>query len=246
MMSKLYGLIGKSLSHSFSPSYFAKKFEREQISNASYQAFEIDSIQKFPALLEQYPTLNGLNVTIPYKEEIIPYLDELAATAEAVGAVNTIQFKNNRLIGHNTDVVGFQNSLVEMLGTTSCSRALILGTGGAAKAVAYSLRQLGIDYQYVSRNPKEGQFSYDALDGSLLEKHLLLVNTTPLGMYPKLESAPDLAYEQLSAQHFCYDLVYNPAVTRFLALAQAQGAKICNGLAMLHGQAEAAWDIWNS
>lgn len=244
--TRQFGLIGKSLKHSFSPKYFAAKFEREGIKNTHYQAFELTEIGAFLQLQQDYPNLAGLNVTIPYKEEIIPYLDQLAPTAEAIGAVNTIQFKNNQLIGHNTDLIGFQKSLMELLNGSIPKQALILGTGGAAKAVAYSLDQLAIPYKYVSRKPTANQLSYADLNTEVIAKHHLIINTTPLGMYPYIDTAPELAYEGLSAAHFCYDVVYNPEETLFLQKAKTQSAKYCNGLAMLHGQAEAAWEIWNT
>lgn len=241
-----FGLLGKSLKHSFSPQYFANKFVKEGIADANYQAFELATIKAFESLRKDYPNLAGLNVTIPYKEEIIPYLDQLAATAKAVGAVNTIQFKNNQLIGHNTDLIGFQKSLIELLDGVIPMQVLILGTGGAAKAVAYSLDQLAISYKYVSRKPAANQLSYADLDEHTISSYPLLINTTPVGMYPNIEAAPQLAYEGLSSAHFCYDLTYNPEETLFLKKAKVQGAKCCNGLAMLHGQAEAAWEIWNT
>jgi shikimate dehydrogenase len=245
LKERQFGLLGKSLKHSFSPKYFAAKFEREGIENADYKAFELPTIADFIQLRKDYPNLAGLNVTIPYKEEIIPYLDELSPEAKAIGAVNTIQFKSGKLIGHNTDIIGFQQSLLVLLEGSSPKQALILGTGGAAKAVAYSLQKLSISYHYVSRKAEDGQLSYEDLDQERIRNYQLIINTTPLGMYPKVDTAPQLSYEGISSGHYCYDLVYNPEETLFLKQAKAQAAKCCNGLAMLHAQAEAAWEIWN-
>ncbi len=244
MMQK-YGLIGRHLKHSFSPKYFSKKFEAEGIENASYATFELADISEFPILLKEEPNLLGLNVTIPYKEEIIPYLHELSPIAKQVGAVNTIQFKDGLLIGHNTDIIGFEQSLVQCFKNRATpKKALILGTGGAAKAVAYSLERLGILYQYVSRTKQDFCQCYDNLSDEMIKAHLLIINTTPLGMYPKLDQAPDLPYEAIGKEHLCYDLIYNPEQTRFLEYAAQQGAYISNGIAMLYAQAEAAWAIW--
>jgi shikimate dehydrogenase len=246
---KRYGLIGKTLSHSFSKRYFTEKFAQAGIA-ACYELFELASIAEFPALLQREPHLAGLNVTIPYKEAVMPYLDRLSPAAEAVGAVNTICFETDgSLSGHNTDVLGFQASLEqELQGQAPLTAALVLGTGGAAKAVAYVLQQqLGVaEVQLVSRHPEHrGQLSYEALRELDLSAYPLIVNTTPLGMYPKVDAAPDLPYGQLGPQHLVFDLVYNPAETRFMRRAAEQGARTCNGLGMLYEQAEQAWLLWN-
>ncbi len=240
----MFGLIGYPLEHSFSPGYFAKKFEREQI-DAGYQPFLLEDIRQFPELLLRYPALKGLNVTIPYKEEIIPYLDDLDPVAAAVGAVNTIRIDGGRLWGYNTDVAGFMQSLKPLLNQKD-KAALILGSGGAAKAAAYGLKQMNFSCHFVSRHKIPGGFLYSELTDALMERHTLIINTTPLGMFPDIQSAPDIPYSCLSEEHLCYDLVYNPAETSFLHHAKMRGARIKNGLEMLILQAEAAWSIWNA
>lgn len=236
----LYGIIGYPLSHSFSPGYFRERFRMLGI-DAAYEAFPIEDINQLPALLEQYPTLQGLNVTIPYKQAVIPYLHELDATAQAVGAVNCIRIRDGRLKGFNTDCTGFSVTLQPLLGPGAL-QALVLGTGGAAKAVMYALRQLGIPYKTVSRSG--GDLQYDKLSAALVADHRLIINTTPLGMYPAVADCPALPYEALGPQHILYDLVYNPAETLFLEKGKEQGATVKNGYDMLIAQAEAGWAIW--
>jgi len=245
---RLYGLIGYPLGHSFSQKYFSEKFTREGIADARYELFPLKNIADLPALLEQNPDLRGLNVTIPHKENVIPFLHELDETARAVGAVNCIKIENRKLRGFNTDVIGFGKSLQTVDGgwwTIHDKMALILGTGGASKAVAYVLKKLGVSYQFVSRHPVgENQISYADLS-SLLTPHLsLLINTTPLGMAPNVDVCPDLPFERLTPEHFVYDLIYNPSETLLLRRAKSQGCTVKNGLEMLHLQAEAAWEIW--
>ncbi len=238
-----FGLIGKTLSHSFSKNYFEQKFEKEGISDASYSLFELTEIAEFTALVQEHQ-LSGLNVTIPYKEAILPYLDEIDEEAKAIGAVNTIQFTKSGLKGYNTDVIGFRNSIKPFLENIH-TRALILGTGGAAKAVAYVLENLGIKITYVSRNPKaDNELSYADINGFVMKHHLLIVNTTPIGTFPNIKEAPELPYEYLTEKHFLYDLVYNPSETPFLKHAKAAGAIAINGEQMLKIQAEEAWKIW--
>lgn len=240
---KQYGLIGKSLSHSFSKNYFEQKFEKEGISDASYSLFELAEIAEFTALIKEHQ-LSGLNVTIPYKEAILHYLDEIDEEAKAIGAVNTIQFTKNGLKGFNTDVIGFRNSIKPFLENIH-TRALILGTGGASKAVAYALEQLGIKILYVSRTPEgENQISYEEVNQYVMKHHLLIVNTTPIGTFPNVSEAPELPYDLLTEQHFLYDLVYNPAETVFLKYAKVAGCIAINGEQMLKIQAEEAWKIW--
>lgn len=238
----MYGIIGYPLSHSFSPGYFREKFRQLGI-DATYDAFPLAAITGLPALLEQHAGLQGLNVTIPYKQSVMAYLDELDATAEAVGAVNCIRIRDGKLKGFNTDTIGFANSLKPLLGKEH-NHALILGTGGAAKAVVYALQQLGITYKLVSRTG--GDLRYEDLNRELIESHQLIINTTPLGMYPAVDQAPDLPYSLLGPGHLLYDLVYNPEETLFLQRGKAQGAVIKNGYDMLIGQAEAGWAIWNA
>lgn len=237
------GLIGFPLSHSFSKKYFSEKFEQENIAGWQYELFPLETIEELPDLLAKNPSIVGLNVTIPYKEAVIPYLDEVDESA-AFGAANTIKIEDGKLRGFNTDVYGFEESLKPLL-KTHHTAALVLGTGGAAKAVVSVLERLGIACTYVSRRPREGQFSYKNIDKNILEKHALIVNTTPLGMYPKVEFCPDLPYKNLSDKHLLYDLVYNPNVTTFLKNGKKRGAEIKNGLEMLYLQAERAWSIWN-
>ncbi|WP_052596870.1 shikimate dehydrogenase [Aureispira sp. CCB-QB1] len=243
---KKFGLIGRHLQHSFSPAYFAHKFKQAAIIDCTYELFPLATIKDFPKLLQRESNLSGLNVTIPYKQAVIPFLDQLSPQASQVGAVNTIQFIDNKLIGHNTDVYGFQTSLERNLTIQQAtSKALILGTGGASKAVAYALQQMNISYQYVSR-AKENALRYEILSPELLQQHLIIINTTPLGMAPKVETCPLLPYMALGQQHILFDLVYNPEQTLFLKKGAAQGATILNGLEMLHLQADRAWDIWNN
>lgn len=245
---RLYGLIGYPLGHSFSQKYFSEKFVREGITDARYELFPLKNIADLPALLGQNPDLRGLNVTIPHKETVLSYLHELDETARAVGAVNCIKIENGKLRGFNTDVIGFEKSLQTADGgrwTMFDKKALILGTGGASKAVAFVLKKLGISYQFVSRNPVgENQISYANLVSFLTPHPLLLINTTPLGMAPNMDVYPDLPFERLTPEHFVYDLIYNPPETLLLRRAKAQGCTVKNGLEMLHLQAEAAWEIW--
>lgn len=244
---KLFGLIGFPLSHSFSRKYFSEKFAREGISDCHYELFPIESIERLPALLEFYPNLQGLNVTIPYKQQVIPFLDTLDESAAAVGAVNVIKFSDQKLCGYNSDVFGFESSLHTFLEENHANpeRALVLGSGGAARAVCFVLEKLNIPSRIVSRQPQEGQLSYDEVNARI-EDFPLIINTTPLGMAPKLDAYPDLAYEQMPKGHLLYDLVYNPETTEFMKRGLAQGLPVKNGLEMLYGQAEKAWEIWNT
>jgi len=245
----LLGLIGYPLSHSFSKGYFSEKFERENIEGFYYENFPLSAIEELPGLIRRFPNLIGLNVTIPYKEAVFPYLDRLDAGARKIGAVNTIKrMADGRLMGYNTDVYGFESSLKKKIKTAGLEvrSALVLGTGGAAKAVYYALDQLRIRYQTVSRDPARGDLTYEELSSSLLAAHQLIVNTTPLGMAPKIDTYPRLPYEALTSRHLLYDLVYNPGKTLFLRKGEDAGAAIINGLEMLHLQAEKAWEIWSS
>jgi shikimate dehydrogenase len=242
---KTFGLIGRSLRHSFSPTYFQSKFEKEGINDCSYFAFELSEISKFCELLLSEKNIYGLNVTIPYKESILPFLDELSDNARQIGAVNTIKFENGKTIGHNTDVIGFEKSLLPLLKKYH-HHALILGTGGAAKAVEFVLKKLKISYQYVSRNKTKNTFSYEDLTKEILDKHTVIINTTPLGMHPDVDTYPNIPFEFLNESHLVFDLIYNPAETRLMALAKERGATVKNGLEMLEIQAEESWKIWNS
>lgn len=242
-----FGLIGYPLSHSFSKKYFTNKFEKESITDAEYELFPIETIEELPKLIADNPDLVGLNVTIPYKEHVIPLLDALEPKAEAIGAVNTIKIEDGKLIGYNTDYHGFKNSLIKFIGANELpSKALILGTGGASKAVKATLEDLNIQFQFVSREPTVDQLSYQSFSSSNhFQASLLIVNTTPLGMSPNEAGLPDLPYDQLSQEHFLYDLVYNPLKTAFMQKGIDAKCWVKNGLEMLHGQAEAAWKIWN-
>lgn len=241
----MYGLIGKPLGHSFSADFFNRKFKKEAI-NESYHLFPLESIEMFPELISSNPDLHGLNVTLPYKQAVIKFLDRLDNAAEEIGAVNVIKrLSDGSLIGYNSDAIGFCNSLKPLL-KPHMKRAIVLGTGGASKAVVYVLRKLGIEVTSVSRNPAEGQISYCQITAGILDNHHIIINTTPLGMWPNIEAAPDIPYHLLSPRHLCYDLVYNPEVTTFMRKALEQGAMVKNGLDMLHGQALAAWEIWNN
>ena len=240
-----FGLIGYPLSHSFSKKYFTEKFAAENISGCNYELYPIESIELFPSLLQDIAGLEGLNVTIPYKESVLPFLHEQSTAVQEIGACNCIRIRNGKLTGFNTDVVGFRQSIEPLL-QSHHQNALVLGTGGAAKAVVWVLKQLGINYNYVSRTKSKGVLSYDDLTAELLKNHPLVINTTPLGMQPKVDAKPSLPYQAVTASFLFYDLVYNPAKTAFLAAAEQQGAVIKNGADMLVIQAEESWKIWNS
>lgn len=241
----LFGLIGKNISYSFSQVYFREKFEKLQLEDHSYVNFDIQKIEDFTTLLRERTDIRGFNVTIPYKEAIIPYLSGLSNKAEQIGAVNVIKVGKDRLTGYNTDYHGFQASLRPLL-RKEHQKALILGTGGASKAVAFSLQELGIQHTFVSRNPVEGQLSYKELDEDILGEYLVIVNCTPLGTFPDTENKPDIPYQHITQRHLLYDLIYNPAETSFLKEGKQRGATTSNGLRMLQLQAEKAWEIWNS
>ncbi len=244
---RIFGLIGYPVSHSFSKRYFTEKFAREGLSDCRYELFPLPSIAAFPELIAGTPSLRGLNVTLPHKETVIPHLDRLDPAAAAVGAVNTIRISPAGCEGFNTDVIGFERSLLRWLDENRArpSAALVLGTGGAAKAVGYVLQKLGVAYRLVSRKPGPDRLTYDQVDSAVLAEHHLIVNTTPLGMAPQTGARPDLPYEQLSPEHLLYDLVYNPEKTLFLSEGEKRKSRTINGLEMLHLQAEAAWKIWN-
>lgn len=241
---KNYGLIGRTLGHSFSKDFFTEKFIKENI-NAEYHNFEISEIKQVKELLARQD-LNGLNVTIPYKESIIPFLDELSEEAQTIGAVNTICMENGKTVGHNTDAFGFARSIKPFLKNTH-HRALILGTGGASKAVSHVLEGIGLDVLYVSRDPKvEEHFPYSAINSFMVQACGLIVNTTPVGMYPHVDEMPEFPTEYLTKDHLVVDLIYNPEKTRLLEEAEKQGAEILNGLSMLKEQALRAYELWNN
>ena len=240
-----FGLIGRNIAYSFSKRFFSEKFERENLVH-TYENFDISSIQKFQKILQETPHLKGLNVTIPYKEEIIPFLDSLDADAEKIGAVNTIKIsEEGKLIGYNTDHFGFQKSLEAFLPLQQ-KTALILGTGGASKAVAYALHKLGFEFKFVSRKKTTAGLLYSEMDKSTIENHPLIINCTPLGTFPNIADCPPLSYQFLTKNHLLFDLIYNPTETEFLKRGKIQGAQTTNGLKMLELQAEKAWEIWNS
>jgi shikimate dehydrogenase len=240
-----FGLIGFPLSHSFSQGYFKNKFETEGVVDASYQNYPIPSIDEFEKLWEHDPQLMGLNVTIPYKKEVIPFLQHPSTVVKSIHACNCIRKFNNELYGYNTDVIGFEKSLLPFL-KAHHTHALILGTGGAAAAVEWVLQKLKIQYQLVSRKEGDHVISYNQLNAETIASHTLLINTSPVGMYPNVNEAPELPYEAIGSNHHLFDLIYNPSETLFLAKGKAQGATIQNGLEMLHIQAAESWKIWTA
>ncbi|RCS27452.1 shikimate dehydrogenase [Polaribacter sp. WD7] len=245
--NKLFGLLGKNISYSFSKGYFKEKFEKLGLKKHKYVNFDIQTIDDFPKVIEKNDDyLKGMNVTIPYKEEVIQHLSKLDKTAKKIGAVNTIKFtKRGDLKGYNTDVVGFENSITPFL-KKHHKRALILGTGGASKAVAYALKNNDIKVKFVSRKPyKENMISYKDLTQEILKKYNVIVNCTPLGTFPEIEKCPDIPYQFITKKHLLYDLIYNPEATTFLKKGQQNGATIKNGYEMLQLQAEESWRIWN-
>jgi shikimate dehydrogenase len=248
-MEKLYGLIGFPLSHSFSAEYFTQRFIRENINNSSYRNFPLENIEEFNDLLTTQIHLVGLNVTIPYKERIIPFLDELSPEAESIGAVNTIKIDRKaggiKTIGYNTDVTGFERSL-EVNRISFPEKVLILGTGGASKAVAWVLRQRNARITFATRKPASPeQIGYDEISGKIINEFDLVVNTTPLGMYPDVDQCPPLPYDELNGKVVFFDLIYNPVETLFMMKAVKKNCRTINGLYMLEQQAEKAWEIWN-
>tara|TARA_Y100000589_G_scaffold294439_1_gene300089 strand:- start:1024 stop:1755 length:732 start_codon:yes stop_codon:yes gene_type:complete len=243
MKMKKYGLIGKTLSHSFSKLFFEDFFRKNQI-DAKYSNIELNNIYEIDKLFTS--NYNGLNVTIPFKEKIIPFLDELSKEANNIGAVNTIQFKSGKKIGYNTDIFGFKNSVKPFI-TNRHERAIIFGTGGASKAVNFVLNSMGIDVIFISRNPKnENEFSYNNMNKDMINSCKMLVNCTPIGTYPNIDEQFNLPYNYLSVDHLVVDLIYNPSKTVLLKKAEEQGAVILNGYSMLKEQALKSWSIWNS
>jgi shikimate dehydrogenase len=245
---KKFGLIGYPLEHSFSKNYFKEKFEKEGIENTVYDNYPLENIDGFNPLYKNDPELAGLNVTIPYKESIIPFLDVLSESARSIGAVNTVCLctKTGRLVkvGHNTDIVGFRKSLKENL-VSKPEKAIVLGTGGSSKAVVFVLEEMGVEVIRVSSSGKEGAIAYKDVSERLIKNSKLIVNTTPLGMYPNVDAYPDIPYSDITPDHLLFDLVYNPKVTMFMKKGKEQAASAVNGYDMLVYQAEESWDIWN-
>ena len=246
----LFGLIGKKLSHSFSPDYFKKKFDKLNI-DANYQLFEIQNIAELPDLINKHKNLKGLNVTIPYKKAVIPYLNRIEDTARQLGSVNTIHIDQQGdrpiLKGFNTDIIGFEQSLEQLTSGKVIKRALILGTGGSAQSVAFVLSKLKIEYYFVSRNRKvKNVLNYNDLTNEIVTNYNLIINSTPVGMYPSVEDSPPIPYELITPDHLLFDLIYNPPETIFLKNGRRRGASVCNGMKMLELQAEASWNIWQS
>ena len=244
MKKNRYGLLGKNISYSFSKGYFTEKFKKLELKDHSYENFDIQTISEFPNII-QNNRLKGLNVTIPYKEQILSFLDEIDEKAKKIGAVNTIKFAENGLHGFNTDIFGFEESIKPFL-KAHHNKALILGTGGASKAIRFVLEELGITYNYVSRSSNPTTLNYSLLDKPILEEHTVIINCTPLGTFPEIQNKPNIPYQYLNKNHLLLDLVYNPLKTKFLRLGEEKGASVCNGLKMLELQADKSWEIWNS
>ncbi len=243
---KIYGLIGHSLSHSFSEKYFSEKFQKQNITDCVYENFELKELNNEIPSLKNLPGLSGLNITIPYKTEIISFLDELTDDCKEMNACNCIKIKSGKWIGHNTDVIGFEKSFLPHLKKYH-KKALILGTGGASKAVAFVLKKLGIDFLQVSRNKKNSSsaIDYDDISKEILQQYNIVINTTPAGMFPDIDAYPNLPYQYISDKNYFFDLIYNPAKTLFLTKAEEKGSVIANGEKMLIIQAEESWKIWN-
>lgn len=240
-----YGLIGKNISYSFSKQYFTDKFKQENLPNFSYENFDISDINQLQSIVAETLYLKGLNVTIPYKESVFPFLDKIDKKALAIGAVNTIKItKKQKLKGYNTDYYGFKKAIKPYL-KPHHKKALILGTGGASKAVAYALHTLEIEYKFVSRNPKTKQLSYEDLNSEIFNEYHIVINCTPLGTFPNIAELPPLPYSFFTNKHLAFDLIYNPAETTFLQKAKEFKAETLNGYQMLIFQAEKAWRIWN-
>ncbi|WP_348810948.1 shikimate dehydrogenase family protein [Flavobacterium maritimum] len=245
IVRKRFGLLGRNINYSFSKGYFTDKFNNENFEGCSYENFDIPEINFFTELVKNNPDLKGLNVTIPYKEVVIPFLDKLSKKAAEIGAVNTIKFtKKGKLKGYNTDYYGFKKSLKPLL-QPHHKKALILGTGGASKGVAFALDELGILYTFVSRGSKENAVDYERINATTFDNYQIIINSTPVGTSPNTDAFPLIPYEFFTEKHIAYDLIYNPAETQFLKKAKEQGAQIKNGLDMLIFQAEKAWKIWN-
>lgn len=245
IINNLFGLLGKNIGYSFSVGYFAEKFKSLNLEDYEYVNFDIPSIEKFPNIIKENPNLKGMNVTIPYKEAVIPYLDKISKKAEKIGAVNTIKFtKSGKLKGYNSDYYGFKKSLKPLL-EPHHKKALILGTGGASKGIAFALEELGILYTFVSREATDESIGYNLVNATTFDNHQIVINCTPLGTSPNVDAFPPIPYEYFTTKHIAHDLIYNPEETIFLKKAKKYGAKTKNGLEMLRYQAEKSWRIWN-
>ncbi len=245
MSRRRFGLLGKDIGHSFSAGYFTARFAKDGATDCTYENFDLPNIEQFPTFIKENPDLSGLNVTIPYKEQVIPFLDSLSRKATQIGAVNVIRFtKNGKLKGYNSDYYGFEKSLQPLL-QSHHQKALILGTGGASKAVAYALQRLGILYAFVSRIPSANTVAYEYLNETTFDNYQIVINCTPLGTSPNVEEYPPIPYQFLTDKHIAFDLIYNPELTLFLKKAKEKGATTKNGMDMLIYQAEKAWKIWN-
>lgn len=242
---KRYGLIGFPLTHSFSEKYFAEKFNREEIEDALYELFPLTDIEDIRILFEVNKDLKGINVTIPYKESVIQYLDDLDDVAQKIGAINCVKIDDIQRVGYNTDYMAFRDSIKPLLNATH-KNALVLGTGGASKAIVFALNELGIKTQLVSRNSGINCITYAELNQAIIEDNTVIINCTPLGMFPEMTTCPEIPYQFIGPNHLLFDLIYNPSITQFLQKGQDKGATIKNGLEMLQLQAEYAWKIWNS
>jgi shikimate dehydrogenase len=247
-MEKVFGLIGQTVSHSFSKQYFDEKFFREGLRDHHYELFPLNNIKDIEKLISETKGLSGLNVTLPYKEQVMKYLDEVDAEAKRIGAVNVITIKDGKRKGFNTDSAAFFETIEKWLPKNKKLKALILGTGGSSKAVQEALTKLNLEYKIVSRERSRGNFTYEDLDkkSKIISDSKLIINTTPLGMHPNTDTIPPINYEHIGSEHYVYDLIYNPARTLFLQKAEMRGATIKNGLEMLHVQAEKSWQIWNN
>ena len=242
---KLFGLIGRNIDYSFSIKYFSEKFKRNNLNDCVYLNYDLKEINDFNKIINKNPSLKGLNVTIPYKKTIIPFLDELSDEAKAINAVNTIVFESSgRKIGHNTDYLGFNKALKEKCKSRP-ENALILGSGGASEAVKYVLNKIGCDFKIVSRHPDKNQIGYYQITKEIIKKTNLIINTTPVGTYPKINEAPNIPYKYLDSEHLLFDLIYNPRETEFLKRGKTNGCRITNGYKMLEYQAEKSWELWS-
>ena len=247
-MEKIFGLIGETVSHSFSKSYFDEKFFREGFRDYRYELFPLKNIKEIETLLKETKGLTGLNVTLPYKEKVMKYLNEVDAVAKRIGAVNVIKIKEGKRIGYNTDSDAFFETIEKWLPKDQTFHALVLGTGGSSKAVQEALKRISVDFKIVSREKKRGDYTYEEInsDSSIITNANLIINTTPLGMSPNTDTMPPIDYEHITKDHYVYDLIYNPARSMFLQKSEMRGATIKNGLEMLHVQAEKSWQIWNN